>query len=294
MMSTLLPFEYLLANNSYNNPLFSNDGFTSWENLESSFSSIDHKPIFEKGNDQIISQLKSNHSHNHAGHHASFDKLDGHHASLELHQECPNLDRHHDGSNLGLENHFLYEPNLSHPNQNSPNFYNKLSPDNAQSPTSVLLSPSSGSDGSDDSNQNQNQHGSNLDSYQDHEPTQVAITEEKKRKRMESNRESARRSRMRKQKHMENLTNDSNQLKIQTRERSNQLRLMTHHIQLVRKENDRLKAESIILQRKLYQLGQIWQLQQLQQQQRLYQQQRHHIRHFSSSTPSSATTQMII
>ena len=272
--------------------MFFDDGFTPWENLESFFSAIDHKPtiVCEKGNDQIISQLKLNHSHNHAGHHASFDKLnlDGHHASLDLDQESLNLDRHHDGLNLGLENHFLYEPNLSHTNQNSPNFYNKLSPENAQSPTSVLLSPSSGSDGFDDSNQNQ--HGSNLNSYPDHEPTQVEITEEKKRKRMESNRESARRSRMRKQQHIENLTNDANQLKIQTRERSNQLRLMTHHIQLVRKENDRLKAESIILQRKLYQLGQIWQ----QQQQRSYQQQRHHIHPFSSSTLSSVATQIII
>ena len=186
----------------------------------------------------------------------------------------PNFSRYHVGSDLGS-----LRPNQESPCLDKPD----LGQNNAQSPTSVLLSPIFGS-GFEDPNQNQDYF--MLNSCAD-DPERAVIMDEKKRKRMISNRESARRSRMRKQKHVENLINNANQLKIQTRERSNQLRLMTHHIHLVRKENDRLKSESVVLRRKLYELGQMWQLQQYS----------YHLHSYSLPPPSPsscAATLMII
>ncbi|KAK4366359.1 hypothetical protein RND71_014239 [Anisodus tanguticus] len=74
---------------------------------------------------------------------------------------------------------------------------------------------------------------------------------ERKRKRMISNCESARRSRMRKQKHLENLRNQGNRLKVENRDLTNRVHLVTGHCQLVQRNNDMLRTESILLQQRL-------------------------------------------
>ncbi|KAL2906478.1 bZIP transcription factor 2 [Bienertia sinuspersici] len=292
MMSTVLPSESLLTHGN-SNPLFPLcGGFTSWESLEYFFSSSEKYDLESKPN------------------------LGYHHAEVVLDSDKPNLGIYHLGSDLGLEsqnnensppfdqsnlnchpaksNSSLDSPNQQSPCFNQPNLSCHpvksdlgLDSPNQQSPcfngndqyqpnqNSPMSSCSSG--GSDDPNQN----GSSSNSCQ----------HDRKRKRMISNRESARRSRMRKQEHVQNLLNNANQLKIQTREKSNQLRLMNHQIHVVKRENERLKAESITLQRKLMQLSQIWQLQQLQQQQCSYD---HHHHPPPPPAPSCNPMQIII
>ncbi|KAL3721927.1 hypothetical protein ACJRO7_034299 [Eucalyptus globulus] len=96
-----------------------------------------------------------------------------------------------------------------------------------------------------------------------------AAVDERKRRRMVSNRESARRSRMRKQRHLENLRNQVNRLKVQNRELSNRLRLVLYHCYLLRRSNDQLRSEQSMLRHKLSNMQQILLLQQLQQQQNI-------------------------
>lgn len=93
-----------------------------------------------------------------------------------------------------------------------------------------------------------------------------SVAEERKRRRMVSNRESARRSRMRKQKHLENLRNQLNQLRIQNRELTNRLRSFTYHSHMVNSDNEQLRSEAIILRRKLLEFRQILVFRQLQRQ----------------------------
>lgn len=89
--------------------------------------------------------------------------------------------------------------------------------------------------------------------------------EERKRRRMMSNRESARRSRMRKQKHLENLRNQANRLKLGNREQSNRLRLIVYQTQLFRRENDCLRTEAAVLRQRLWDIRQVLVVRQLQQ-----------------------------
>ncbi|XWS29680.1 hypothetical protein CRYUN_Cryun24cG0050900 [Craigia yunnanensis] len=115
--------------------------------------------------------------------------------------------------------------------------------------------------GSNESNQNQTNSNSGLD-----EPKQpVSIIDERKKRRMISNRESARRSRMRKQKHIENLRNQVNRLRIENRELTNQLRFVLYHCHRVRTDNDRLQSEYSMLRQKLSDINQILLFKQLQQ-----------------------------
>lgn len=85
----------------------------------------------------------------------------------------------------------------------------------------------------------------------DEQNQKVQVIDERKRRRMESNRESARRSRMRKQKHLENLRSLVNKLRVENRELSNRLRFTLYHVNRVRTENDHLQTEHTILQQKL-------------------------------------------
>lgn len=95
----------------------------------------------------------------------------------------------------------------------------------------------------------------------------AVVVDERKRRRMISNRESARRSRMRKQKHLENLRNQANRLKVENRELSSGLRLVLYHCYQLRRSNDQLRSEQSMLRHKLSNMQQILLLQQLQQQQ---------------------------
>ncbi|XP_024993714.1 basic leucine zipper 4-like [Cynara cardunculus var. scolymus] len=121
--------------------------------------------------------------------------------------------------------------------------------------------------GSDDSTPKTNSSNSGSD---DGEPEQnlpeVDPIDERKRRRMISNRESARRSRMRKQKHLENLRNQVNRHKTGNRELMNHLRFVSHHGQLVRQENERLRSESVMLRQKLGDIRQVLLVRQLQSQ----------------------------
>lgn len=96
---------------------------------------------------------------------------------------------------------------------------------------------------------------------------QPEMTEEKKRKRMESNRESAKRSRMRKQSHINNLRNQVNQLDMENRELKNRLQLLTYQLQRVNTDNIQLVAEQDILRLRLSEMRRILMIRQLQQQQ---------------------------
>ncbi|KAJ0726361.1 putative transcription factor bZIP family [Helianthus annuus] len=79
----------------------------------------------------------------------------------------------------------------------------------------------------------------------------VNAMEERKRRRKISNRESARRSRMRKQKHLEDMRSQLNRLKTENRALMNRLRAVNLHGKLVRNENQQLMSESVMLQQKL-------------------------------------------
>ncbi|CDP01018.1 unnamed protein product [Coffea canephora] len=85
----------------------------------------------------------------------------------------------------------------------------------------------------------------------------VYSVEERKRRRMISNRDSARRSRLRKKKQLEELTNQMNQLKLENTELKNQLCLVSHQYRAVQMDSTRLMAESIDLRQKLANLNQI-------------------------------------
>ncbi|KAL4577527.1 hypothetical protein LXL04_013636 [Taraxacum kok-saghyz] len=122
--------------------------------------------------------------------------------------------------------------------------------------------------GSDDSTPKTNSSNSGSDEG-DVDPNRLEVNlidQERKRRRMISNRESARRSRMRKQKHLENLRNQVNRHKTANRELMNQLRFVSHHGQVLQQENERLRSESAMLRQKLWDMRQVLLVRQLQNQ----------------------------
>ncbi|GMI86515.1 basic leucine-zipper 5 [Hibiscus trionum] len=128
--------------------------------------------------------------------------------------------------------------------------------------TTQSTEPAGSGSGLDETNQNQTN--SNSSSDEPNQPLSV-IDDERKRRRMISNRESARRSRMRKQKHLENLRNQVSRLRVENRELNNRLRLVVYHCHSVRTDNDRLRSEYSMLRRKLSDIRQIMLFKQLQQ-----------------------------
>ncbi|EEF52245.1 basic leucine zipper 4 [Ricinus communis] len=79
----------------------------------------------------------------------------------------------------------------------------------------------------------------------------VHCVDERKRRRMVSNRESARRSRWRKKRHLEDLTVRLNQLEFQNRDLKSQLGSVLEHCRVLWRENDRLTTEYLSLQTRL-------------------------------------------
>ncbi|KAK4262433.1 hypothetical protein QN277_027992 [Acacia crassicarpa] len=90
-----------------------------------------------------------------------------------------------------------------------------------------------------------------------------SVMDDRKRRRMISNRDSARRSRMRKQRHLENLRNQANRFKIENRDLSNRMQLMLHLTNRARTENEWLLFERTMLRQKLSTLTQYLVIQQL-------------------------------
>jgi regulator of replication initiation timing len=115
---------------------------------------------------------------------------------------------------------------------------------------SLLRSPSPG--------QNSGSSGSNQALYS---------LEERRRRRMLSNRESARRSRWRKKRHLEDLTQQLNRLKIANRELKNRLGSILNQSHVLWRENDRLMLESIALKSRLSDLCYVFAAMQKSQQQ---------------------------
>lgn len=104
-----------------------------------------------------------------------------------------------------------------------------------------------------------------------------SIMEERKRRRMISNRESARRSRMRKQRHLDNLRNQLNLFRVENREMKTRLQFLLHHCNHVRTENGWLRSERTLLRQKLFNISQFLVFQQSQP--------------FSSAWPCSTLTE---
>ncbi|WOL01877.1 bZIP transcription factor 11-like [Canna indica] len=84
-----------------------------------------------------------------------------------------------------------------------------------------------------------------------------AAMEQKKRKRMISNRESARRSRMRKQKHLDDLMEQVSQLRKENGHVFAVLSLTTQHCAAMEAENSVLRAQATELSNRLQSLNEI-------------------------------------
>ncbi|CAN0919189.1 bZIP transcription factor 44 [Linum grandiflorum] len=89
------------------------------------------------------------------------------------------------------------------------------------------------------------------------EDLQAAVVDERKRKRKLSNRESARRSRLRKQKHMDDLTAQVAQLKKENAEILTSMNLNTQLLLGVEADNSVLRAQAAELNHRLESLGEI-------------------------------------
>ncbi|XP_057469315.1 bZIP transcription factor 11-like [Actinidia eriantha] len=135
---------------------------------------------------------------------------------------------------------FLQEPVLSHsgPDNSKPN---PVTSNSSSNPDTNNSSP-----GSDDTNR------------------PGPLPTDRRLRRMISNRESARRSRMRKKKHLENLRNHLNRLRVGKRELNNRLHFLTHHSEIVRRQNQRLASEADMLRQRLWAIHQVLLVRELQ------------------------------
>lgn len=84
-----------------------------------------------------------------------------------------------------------------------------------------------------------------------------ALMDQKKRKRMISNRESARRSRMRKQKHLDDLTEQVNQLRKENSQSLTYLTLTSEQYFVIEAENSVLRTQMMELSNRLQYLNEI-------------------------------------
>ncbi|XP_048444467.1 bZIP transcription factor 44 [Pyrus x bretschneideri] len=83
------------------------------------------------------------------------------------------------------------------------------------------------------------------------------LVDQRKRKRMQSNRESARRSRMRKQQHLDDLTAQVAQLRKENNQILTSINITTQHYMNVESENSVLKAQMAELSQRLESLNEI-------------------------------------
>lgn len=90
-----------------------------------------------------------------------------------------------------------------------------------------------------------------------------SYTDERKKKRKLSNRESAKRSRVKKQKYLEEMNIKLNQLKIENRDLQNQIGYVLHHFQRTETENNRLRLEQRMLHSTLLNITQVLMLHQI-------------------------------
>lgn len=81
--------------------------------------------------------------------------------------------------------------------------------------------------------------------------------EERRLRRMVSNRESARRSRLRKQRHLEELASQVEWLRSRNLELSRGVGAVTGHSRLFRRDNERLLSEAAVLRRRLSNLRRV-------------------------------------
>ncbi|CAM8945672.1 unnamed protein product [Rhodiola kirilowii] len=86
---------------------------------------------------------------------------------------------------------------------------------------------------------------------------EVGVTDLRKRKRMQSNRESARRSRMRKQKHLDDLMTEVNQIRKENHQIMSSLSITNQQYLNVEAENSILRAQMCELSQRLQSLNQI-------------------------------------
>lgn len=84
-----------------------------------------------------------------------------------------------------------------------------------------------------------------------------ALMDQRKRKRMISNRESARRSRMRKQKHLDDLTAQVAQLRKENHEIVTNINITTQHFMNIEADNSILRAQMSELSNRLQSLDEI-------------------------------------
>lgn len=83
------------------------------------------------------------------------------------------------------------------------------------------------------------------------------LMDQRKRKRMQSNRESARRSRMRKQKHLDDLMAQMTQLRKDSNQILTSINITTQHYLTIEAENSILKAQTMELNQRLDSLNEI-------------------------------------
>ncbi|EPS60120.1 hypothetical protein M569_14683, partial [Genlisea aurea] len=85
---------------------------------------------------------------------------------------------------------------------------------------------------------------SNLSTNVEDEGNQLSVVDERKRRRMKSNRESARRSRMRKQRHLDELWSQVLRLRTENNHLLDKLNHVTQSHDRIVQENEKLKDEA--------------------------------------------------
>ncbi|KAI4383452.1 hypothetical protein MLD38_009286 [Melastoma candidum] len=103
----------------------------------------------------------------------------------------------------------------------------------------------------------------------EHSSPAVTVMDERKRRRMLSNRESARRSRVRRQKHLESVRDQVNRLRLENQEISTRLTMILYHGRCLGFENSQLRSDNLNLRQKLSEVCDLMLLGQSPQQQGL-------------------------